>query len=66
MAEICQSPFDGDKYYDIDVIGELDKQIFDASVAIFSSQIWSIPDKNKMDRCLSMPVRKMSNSSLGV
>ena len=39
MAEICRSPFDGDKHYDIDIVGELDQQLFDAAAALHSYKI---------------------------
>ena len=47
MAEICRSPFDDDKHYDVDVIGELDKQLYDASAALFSSRPWNTKDEKK-------------------
>ena len=34
MAAVCKSPFDGDKYYDIDLIKELDMNIWIASVTL--------------------------------
>jgi len=34
MAEVCKSPFDGYKYYDIDLIKELDVNIWIASVSL--------------------------------
>ena len=39
MAEIVRSPFDGDKHYDIDIVGELDQQLFDAAAALHSYKI---------------------------
>ena len=51
MAEICRSPFDNDKHYDVDVISELDKQLYDASAALFSaySQPWNTKDDTLLD-----------------
>ena len=37
MSEICTSPFDGDKHYDIDLVEELDIEIWKASVALQES-----------------------------
>ena len=37
MSEICESPFDGDKHYDIDLVEELDIEIWKASVALQES-----------------------------
>ena len=38
MSEICTNPFDGgDKYYDIDLVEELDIEIWKASVALQES-----------------------------
>ena len=37
MSEICTSPFLGDKYYDIDLVKELDMDIWKASVALQES-----------------------------
>ena len=49
MAEICQSPFDGDKHYDINVFGELDKNLYDASVALFNSSYFDAQDFEEQD-----------------
>ena len=37
MSEICTNPFDGDKHYDIDLVEELDIEIWKASVALQES-----------------------------
>ena len=37
MSEICTSPFDGDEHYDIDLVEELDIEIWKASVALQES-----------------------------
>ena len=34
MAIIAKNPFNNDKHYDIDVIREINKEIFEATVAI--------------------------------
>ena len=34
MAEIVRSPFDGDKYYDIDIVRRIDSELFEASAAL--------------------------------
>ena len=36
LADIVRSPFEGDKYYDIDIIGRIDSELFEASVALYS------------------------------
>ncbi len=36
MAEICKSPFDGDLYFDIDLVNELDMNIWAASASLES------------------------------
>ena len=37
MSEICESPFDGDPVYDIDLVQQLDIEIWKASVALQES-----------------------------
>ena len=37
MSEICENPFHGDKHYDIDLVQELDIEIWKASVALQES-----------------------------
>ena len=37
MTEICTSPFDGDEYYDINLIDELEMIIWCSSVALESA-----------------------------
>ena len=34
MATIAKNPFNNDKHYDIDVIHEINKELFEATVAI--------------------------------
>ena len=36
LADIVQSPCMGDKYYGIDIIGRIDSELFEASVALYS------------------------------
>ena len=36
MADMVKSPFAGDKYYDIDIIGRIEAELFEASVALYS------------------------------
>ena len=51
MSEICTSPFLGDnKYYDIDLVKELDMDIWKASVALQESaeEEWVRKTNNKM------------------
>jgi hypothetical protein len=36
MADICQSPFDGNLHYDVDLVDELDLNIWSASAAMES------------------------------
>ena len=45
MAEICMTPFNGDKYYDVDVLKEIDMSIYNASLALYESH----PDIPDMD-----------------
>ena len=37
MSEICTNPFDGDEHNDIDLVEELDIEIWKASVALQES-----------------------------
>ena len=39
MAEIVRSPFDGDRYYDIDIVRRIDSELFEASAAL---HLWKI------------------------
>ena len=51
MSEICTSPFHGgDRYYDIDLVKELDMDIWKASVALQESaeEEWVRKTNNKM------------------
>ena len=53
MSEICTSPFHGgDRYYDIDLVKELDMDIWKASVALQeSAEEWVRKTNNKMVLC---------------
>ena len=54
MSEICTSPFyGGDRYYDIDLVKELDMDIWKASVALQESaeEEWVRKTNNKMVLC---------------
>ena len=44
MAEICESPFDYDNYWDVDVKREIDIQLFIGSLALYPKYA-DLPDE---------------------
>ena len=57
MTEICASPFDGDEYYDINLIDELEIIIWTSSVALKSAdevdEIECGSDAGQLDKNIS-------------
>ena len=59
MTEICTSPFDGDEYYDINLIDELEMIIWCSSVALESADE---ADEIIDLKCANLTTVKRSNS----